>query len=68
MKQKVVAALPLIGALAFSVHAHATTENWSLAGGDVSASGTITFVPDMNAGSAFGTPSNLVAVSTPYSG
>ncbi len=68
MKQKIVATLPLIGALAFSVHAHATTENWSLAGGDVSASGTITFVPDLMANSAFGTSQNLVPAGPGYVG
>ena len=69
MKQKVVTALPLIGALAFSVHAHATTVNWSLGGdGNVSASGTITFVPDMKAGSDFGTSSNLVAAAPGWVG
>ena len=69
MKQKLVAALPLIGAITFSAHAHATILNWSLGGdNNVSASGTITFAPDSKADSAFGTASNLVPVTTPYPG
>ncbi len=69
MKQKCLAALPLIGALTFGAHAEASTTNWSLGGdGNVSASGTLTIAADPKSGSAFGTSSNLVAVTTPYPG
>ena len=69
MKQKCLAALPLIGALTLSAHAEASTINWSLGGdGNVSASGTLTIAADPNSGSAFGTSSNLVAVTAPYPG
>ncbi len=57
MKQKFLAALPLIGALTLSTYAHATTWGWSLSdgAGNVSASGTITFGSNPNASSSFGT-------------
>ena len=61
MKQKFLAALQLIGALTASTYAHAGAVNWSLGGdGNVSASGTLTIAADLNSGSAFGTPLNLV--------
>ena len=71
VKCGVFAALPLIGALSLGGHAQAaTTTNWSIGGdGNVSGRGTLTYVPDPNAGPAFGDPSqNAVPVSSPYSG
>ena len=66
MKQKFLAALPLIGALTLSTHAHATTWGWSLGGdGNVSASGTLTFGANPNASSSFGT--TVTPVSPPPS-
>lgn len=70
MKQRFLAALPLIGAVTLGAHAQTTTTNWRLGGdGNVSADGTLTYAPDPKAGSAFGDPAlNAVPVSTPYSG
>ena len=69
MKQKFLAALQLIGALTVSTYAQAGTVNWSLGGdGNVSASGTLTIIPDLFSGPAFGTSLNLVAVTMPYPG
>ena len=62
---------PLIGALTVLSSAHAsTTINWVIGGdGNVSASGALTYVPDLNSGPAFGDPTmNAVPVSSPYSG
>ena len=63
MRHKLLAStVVLIGALTFSAHAEASTVNWSFGGdGNVSASGTLTIAADPKSGSAFGTPSNLVA-------
>ena len=70
MKQKFLAALPVIGALTLSAQAEATTINWHLGGdGNVSGGGTLTFAPDPKSGSAFGDPAqNAVHVTTPYDG
>lgn len=70
MKQTSVATIPLLAALTLAGSAEASTVNWTLGGdGNVSASGTLSFAPDPNAGSDFGDPSkNAVPVSTPYSG
>ena len=70
-KWQIFTALPLIGALGAGSHAHAaTTTNWSIGGdGNVSAGGTLTYVPDPYSGPAFGDPAlNAVPVSSPYNG
>jgi hypothetical protein len=67
MKYNVFAVFPLVGALAFSAHAHATTWAWSLGGdGNVTASGTLTFGFNPNASSSFGT--TVTPVTTPPAG
>lgn len=70
MRQILLVALPMIGALTLATHAGASTVNWGLGGdGNVSATGTLTFGSDPNAGPAFGNKSkNVVAVSSPYTG
>jgi hypothetical protein len=70
MKQRFLATIPLFAALTLAGSAGAATVNWTLGGdGNVSASGTLSFAADPNAGSDFGNPSkNAVPVSTPYSG
>lgn len=65
---KILAALPLIGALTLSAHAEASTINWHLGGGGVSAGGTFTIAADPNSGSAFGTSANLVPSGPGYVG
>ncbi len=70
-KWRIFTALPLIGALGAGSHAHAaTTINWAIGGdGNVSAGGTLTYVPDPRDGPAFGNPAlNAVYVTTPYDG
>jgi hypothetical protein len=66
MNHKILAALPLVGALTFAGHAQASKVNFSLGGdGNVSVSGTMTLGPDPYAdtGGIFGTPANLAFVS-----
>jgi hypothetical protein len=61
MKQKFLAALPLVGALSVSTYAQAGTVTWTLGGdGNVSASGTLTIAADSKSSPIFGTPLNLV--------
>lgn len=65
MKSKILAALPIIGALGCAGHAQAGTFYFSLGGdGNVSISGYLTSTSDSYAdtGNVFGTPSNLVQV------
>jgi hypothetical protein len=64
IRRKILATLPLIGALTVAQHAHASTVNFFLSGdGNVTASGTLTIGPDSFANSTFGTPANLQQVS-----
>jgi PEP-CTERM motif len=58
---RIMAALPVAGALTFAAHAEAATVNWHLSEGGVSAGGTFTIAADPHSSSAFGTPANLVA-------
>jgi hypothetical protein len=71
IRRKILATLPLIGALTVAQHAHASTVNFFLSGdGNVTASGTLTIGPDSFANSTFGTPANLqqvVPLDTPPS-
>ena len=62
IRRKILPALPLIGALTLSAHAEASTINWHLEEGGVSAGGTLTIAADPYSGAAFGTPANLVTV------
>jgi hypothetical protein len=63
IRRKILAALPLIGALTVAQHAQATTVNFFLSGdGNVTASGSLTIGPDPYSGAAFGTPANLISV------
>src|SRR5271166_3348785 len=59
MRQKILTALPLVGALTFAAQAHATTIKWTL-GGDrnVSGSGTLTYAQD----TVPGDPANAWAI------
>jgi len=68
MTSRILAALPLVGALTLSAHAQASTINWHLEDGGVSAGGTLTIAADPNSGSAFGTPANLVPSGPGYVG
>ncbi len=65
IRHKILAALPIVGAMTFAGHAQATTVYFALGGdGNVSISGDLTIGPDPYAdtGNTFGTPSNLVQV------
>jgi hypothetical protein len=63
IRRKILATLPLIGALTVAQHAQATTVNFFLSGdGNVTASGSLTIGPDPYSGAAFGTPANLISV------
>jgi PEP-CTERM motif len=69
MTSRFFAALPLVGALTLSAHAEASTINWHLGDGSVSAGGTFTIAADPNSGSAFGDPTkNLVPSGPGYVG
>jgi hypothetical protein len=60
MTSRFFVAMPMLGALTLASHAQASTINWHLEEGGVSAGGTFTIAPDPKSGSAFGTPANLV--------
>jgi hypothetical protein len=69
IRRKILAALPLVGALTLSAHAEASTINWHLGDGGVSAGGTLTILADPNSGSDFGDPTkNLVPSGHGYVG
>jgi PEP-CTERM motif len=69
IRRKILAALPLVGALTLSAHAEASTINWHLGDGGVSAGGTLTILADPNSGSDFGDPTkNLVPSGPGYVG
>ena len=65
MKMSIVAALMGASALAWAGSAQAGAVSFSLSGDGVSASGTITVIPDpfADTGGIFGTPANLVGPS-----
>jgi hypothetical protein len=69
IRRKILAALPLVGALTLSAHAEASRINWHLGDGGVSAGGTLTILADPNSGSDFGDPTkNLVPSGHGYVG
>ena len=64
--RKILATLPLLGALTLAQHSQAATLNFTLGGdGNVTAAGTLTMGFDPYAGAIFGTPANLTMPVSP---